>query len=187
MEYRLATYNDIDNVLELHKKYHIDTIKPEDKADGFITTLLNTELLKELIDQDGLVIAINNKLVVGFVMSASWEYCSKWPMFQYMIGKLGELEYLGQKLTTYNSYQYGPVCIDKKFRGTGVLEGLFEYARIIMNRKYPILVTFVNKMNPRSVSAHTKKLKLDIITEFEYNNKSYLELVYDTSKEFKNS
>ena len=85
-------------------------------------------------------------------------------------------------MSVKNSYQYGPVCIDKKFRGSGLLEKLFDFAREEMSKKYPILVTFVNKTNPRSYVAHTKKLGLTVIKEFEFNNNSYHELVYDTSK-----
>ncbi|SFV57662.1 Acetyltransferase, GNAT family [hydrothermal vent metagenome] len=51
-----------------------------------------------------------------------------------------------------------------------------------MSKRYPILVTFVNKINPRSYAAHTKKLGLTVIQEFEFNDNHYYELVYDTSK-----
>jgi hypothetical protein len=115
-------------------------------------------------------------------MSASWSYWSAWPMFAHMIKNLPNLTYLGQTLSTKNSYQYGPVCIDKSVRGSGVLEAIFDFARQEMAKRYPILVTFVNKINPRSFYAHTKKLGLDVIQEFEYNNNNYVEMVYDTSK-----
>ncbi len=187
MKYKLATRKDIQGVLAIHKKYHIDTIAEADKSDGFVTTSLDEELLTELIAADGLSVAVENETIVGFLMSASWEYCSKWPMFQFMIGDLEKLEYLGRKLTTTNSYQYGPICIDKSHRGKGVLEGLFEFSRRVMQEKYPILVTFVNSKNTRSVNAHINKLQMEIIQEFEYNSKRYIELVYDTSKPVGNS
>jgi hypothetical protein len=103
-------------------------------------------------------------------------------MFAYMIEHLGELEYLGEKLSTQNSYQYGPICIDKSARGSGVLELIFEFTRENMAKRYPILVTFINKINLRSFQAHTKKLGLEVIQEFSYNNNNYWELVYDTTK-----
>ena len=40
MEYKIAQIKDIEKVLELHSKYQIDSIKQEDKKDGFITKLL---------------------------------------------------------------------------------------------------------------------------------------------------
>ena len=46
-------------------------------------------------------------------------------MFAFMIKDLPKLTYLGQTLSVDNSYQYGPVCIDKSVRGSGLLEKLF--------------------------------------------------------------
>ena len=85
---------------------------------------------------------------------------------------------------TENSYQYGPVCIDKSVRGSGVLEALFDFAREKMSKRYPILVTFINKINQRSFNAHSR-LGLEVITEFSFNNNTYYELVYDTSKKLR--
>jgi len=51
--------------------------------------------------------------------------------------------------------------IDKRVRGSGVLEGIFEFARSQMSLRFPILVTLINKINPRSYEAHTRKLGLE--------------------------
>lgn len=64
----------------------------------------------------------------------------------------------------------------------GELELIFDFARENRPKRYPILVTFINKINPRSFQAHTKKLGLEVIQEFSYNNNNYWELVYDTTK-----
>lgn len=183
VRFKIAELSDIESILKLHFKYQVDSIAQEDKKDGFVTTAFTVEQLSSLITQEqGLFIALDSDEVVGYVMSASWEFWSIWPMFVHMIKDLENLEYLGQKLTVQNSYQYGPICIDKKFRGSGLLEELFDFTRVEMSKKYPILVTFVNKINPRSYAAHTRKLGLTLIQEFEFNNNSYYELVYDTSK-----
>ena len=183
MEYKIAQIKDIEKVLELHSKYQIDSIKQEDKKDGFITTAFTKEQMVYLITlEQGFFIAIENEKIVAYVMSASWKFWSRWPMFAFMMEDLPNLEYLGQKLTVQNSYQYGPVCVDKEYRGSGVLEKIFDFARENMAKRFPILVTFINKINPRSYEAHTKKLKLEVIKEFSYNNNNYYELVYDTSK-----
>lgn len=183
MNFRIAQIEDIEKVLELHFKYQIDSINEEDKKDGFITTAFTKEQMIDLITlEQGLFIAVVDEKVVAYVMSASWNFWSRWPMFAFMVEDLPNLEYLGQKLSVKNSYQYGPVCVDKEYRGSGVLEKIFEFARQNMVKRFPILVTFINKINQRSFEAHTKKLKLEVIKEFSYNNNNYYELVYDTSK-----
>ncbi len=51
MIYRNATLKDIHAVSNLQQKYHVSTIKEEDKADGFVTTLFTEEQFIELIQK----------------------------------------------------------------------------------------------------------------------------------------
>jgi len=183
MKLKIAQISDIENILKLHYKYQVDSIKDEDKKDGFVTTAFTAEELENIIrDEQGIFIAVKDDEVVGYVMSASWEYWSKWKMFEFMIKNLPSLEFNGQKITKENSYQYGPVCIDKSARGSGVLEELFDFALESMSKRFSILVTFVNKINPRSYAAHKRKLGLEEIAQFEFNNNFYHEFAFDTSK-----
>jgi hypothetical protein len=183
MQLKIAEIKDIDNILKLHAKYQLATIAEEDKKDGFVTTGFSKEELTAIIEQEkGIFIAVEADTVLGYVMSASWQFWSKWPMFVHMMKDLPKLNYLGQTLTVDNSYQYGPVCIDKSVRGSGLLEKLFDFALESMSKRYPILVTFVNVINERSYAAHKRKLGLDVIQEFEFNNNRYYEMVFDTSK-----
>ena len=188
MKLKIAETTDIENILKLHAKYQLATIAEDDKKDGFVTTGFSSEELTSIIEEEqGIFIAVENDVVLGYVMSASWQFWSKWPMFVHMIKDLPKLNYLGETLSVDNSYQYGPVCIDKSVRGSGLLEKLFDFALESMSKRYPILVTFVNKINPRSYEAHKRKLGLDVIQEFEYNNNRYYEMVFDTSKRVLNS
>ncbi len=183
MEYKIAELSDIEATLKLHAMYQIDSIKEEDKKDGFVTTAFTKEELTQLIEQEqGLFIAKEGDEVVAYVMAASWQFWSKWAMFRYMIDNLPNLVYKGEKLSVENSYQYGPICIDKKVRGTEVLKEIFNFSLEHMAKRYAILVTFVNQINPRSFQAHTRKLGLDVIQEFEFNGNRYWELACETSK-----
>ena len=183
MQFRNAKIDDIAQIEELQKKYHVSFISEEDKKSGFVTTLFTREQLTELIEkEDGISLACDGEKVVAYAMAGSWEFWSKWPLFQYMIADLGNVTYMGQQLTTKNSYQYGPVCIDMAYRGQGVLENLFAHSARQMGRRYPILITFINHLNPRSYTAHTKKVGLDVIKNFSFNGNNYYELGYDTSK-----
>ena len=182
MQLKIADKNDIDGIFELHSKYQIDSILEEDKKDGFVTTAFSKEQLNDIIDKEqGIFIALHEGKVVAYVMSASWQYWAPWPIFARMIENLPNLSYLGQTLSVHNSYQYGPVCVDKSVRGSGILEKLFDFALESMQKRYPILVTFINKINPRSYAAHTR-MGLEVICEFQFNGNSYCELVFDTSK-----
>ena len=59
MEYRVAKVEDIEKVLELHFRYQVDSIKEEDKKDGFVTTAFTKEELTKLITKEsGLFIGV---------------------------------------------------------------------------------------------------------------------------------
>ena len=184
MEYKIATLADIDATLKLHAKYQVDSIADEDKKDGFVTTAFTKEELTQLIEQEqGLFIAKEGEEVLAYVMSASWEFWSKWEMFRHMIADLPNLSYNDVPLSTENSYQYGPICIDKRVRGTEVLPTIFDFALEHMSKRYLILVTFVNQINPCSYEAHHRKLGLAIIQEFEFNGNRYWEMGCLTHKD----
>lgn len=183
MKFKIAELSDIEGTLKLHYKYQIDSISELDKTDGFVTTPFTKEQLTGLVqNEQGLFVAEKDGEIVAYVMAASWQFWSAWPMYSFMMDDLKNLTYLGQTLNAENSYQYGPICIDKSVRGSGVLEKIFDFARAEMSKKYPILVTFINKTNSRSFEAHTRKLGLEVIQEFTFNGNEYYELVYDTSK-----
>jgi len=140
--YRVATLDDIDAILALHARYQVDTISEADKKDGFITTAFNSQQLSEIIEQEnGLFVALLDQRIVAYAMAASWEFWSQWPMFAHMVKGLPDLTYQGHSLSADNSYQYGPMCVDKSVRGSGVFEGLFYFALDKMSAKYTVLVT----------------------------------------------
>lgn len=181
--YRRANKEDISQILELHYRYQVDSINEEDKKDGFITTAFTEDQLSELIEKEqGLFVAVTNNNIVAYAMAASWTYWARWPMFAHMIKDLPNITYKDIVLNVENSYQYGPVCVDKHYRGKGVFEGVFKFSLNEMSQKYPVLVTFINKINPRSFAAHTRKVGLEVVKEFDFNNNNYYELACLTSQ-----
>jgi len=49
-----------------------------------------------------------------------------------------------------------------------------------MSKRYPILITFVNQINPHSYQAYPRKLGLDIMQD-EFNGNRHWELRCETS------
>ena len=173
-EVRLATLADLDGVKALLAKYHVNSIDPEEKKDGFVTTNATDEQLCDLIEKEkGVMVGVKDGRVVAFALAASWQYWSAWPFFAYMIEHLDEYNLGGAKFTVDNSYQYGPVCVDSSERGTGLFERIFAASLESMSGRYPYMVTFINHINPRSYAAHTRKVKTTDCGTFDYNNNHY--------------
>ncbi|WP_027187418.1 GNAT family acetyltransferase [Desulfovibrio cuneatus] len=183
MEIKIAGMNDLEGILALHKRYHVTSISPEDKPDGFVTTNFTQEQLQALIEQErGITIAKDGDTVIAYAMAASWQFWSAWPLFIHMIQKLPEHSFNGQALSVENSYQYGPICVDKLYRSTGVFDAIFYASLASMVHRYPIMITFINKINPRSYAAHTKKVTMDTVCTFQFNNNDYYMLACPTNQ-----
>jgi hypothetical protein len=179
----LASLEDFDGIMALHRSYHTDFIKPEDRLDGFVTTNFTPEQLKALImEEQGVTIAKDDTgKVIAYATAASWNFWAPWPLFRHMIEKLPEYSLGGQVLSVSNSYQYGPVCIDKSVRGTGLFQQIFHASLASMRERYPIMATFINQINNRSYAAHTKKVPMTEIGTFQFNQNDYYMMACSTS------
>ena len=177
-----ATLNDIEGVLDLQKLYLVSNLSEEEKKAGFVTTPFSVDQLTFVINNGGLFLAKDNAKTIAYIFAESWDFFSQYPIFEHMISLFPKLSFLDLEINTTNSFQYGPICIDKEYRGKGLINSLFEFMRIHIEKRYPLAVTFINKTNAPSLKAHTEKLKWTVIGDFEFNNNNYFILAYEMNK-----
>ncbi len=174
-----ATNFDISGVLDLQSKYLVSNLTEIEKKEGFVTTPFTVQQIEKIILEDGLFIAKDDNKIIAYVYAGSWDYFSQWPIFPFMTNRFDNLSFKNTMISTTNSFQYGPICIDIKYRGTVLLKNIFEFMRVNLQNRYPISVTFINKINGRSFKAHTEKLNWIVIDEFEFNNNNFWMLGFD--------
>jgi hypothetical protein len=179
---RKATQSDTNGIIELQEKYLFTNIPENQRENGFVTTPFTIEQVEKIIALDGLFIAEADHIIIAYAFAGSWDYFSQWAIFPFMLSRLKQLHFRGEAVTPENSFQYGPICIEQSYRGSGLFQKLFEAMRTGMRSKYPIGITFINKINKRSYAAHTKKLKMSTIDEFEFNNNNYYGLAFPTKE-----
>jgi hypothetical protein len=184
MTIKLATTNDLTQIIQLQEKYHVDNLTEAEKLEkGFVTTRFTTAQLTELIEQKGAFIAVTEGgQLAAYALSGTWEFFSQWPIFPHMLTRLPDIRYKNVELTPKNSCQYGPVCIDGAFRGKDILKQLFDAVLTHYESRFPFICTFINAKNERSAKAHTTKLPLEIIDTFGFNNNTYYTLACPSEK-----
>ena len=182
IQLEVAKLIDIEGVLDLQKLHLVSNLTEEEKKFGFVTTPFSVEQLVYVIHNEGLFIAKDNNKIIAYVFAESWDFFSQYPIFEYMISLFPKLSFFDFEINSTSSFQYGPICIDKKYRGKGLINTLFEFMRIHVVKKYPLSLTFINKTNIPSFKAHTEKLKWTVIGDFEFNNNSYFILAYEMNK-----
>ena len=179
MEIRLAQLEDMEGVKALLRKYHRDTISDEDRPDGFVTTAITDEQLAELKEKEHGVMIIAEPVegehdkVFGFSFAAPWEFWSAWPLFRHMMDIIPDYEFEGKKLVLSETYQYGPMCVDRSVRGTGAFAKLFFASLGQFRDRFPIMLTFVNQINKRSENAHINKAHMQTIGTVDFGGNHY--------------
>lgn len=172
--------NDITGILSLQEKNLFSNLDNEERKGGFVTTPFTVTQIEEIIKQHGIFVAKNSENeIIAYAFAGSWDYFQQWEIFNMMISRFPKFSFQSTRISLENSFQYGPVCIYKNYRGKGILNLIFEEMRIEFLQKYPISITFINKVNVISIKAHTRKLGWVIVDEFEFNNNEYLGLAFD--------
>jgi hypothetical protein len=177
---RIAIEADINGILDLQAQNLYGNLATEARLDGFVTTPFTSDLIRLLLAQEGVFIAESDSRIVGYILAGGWEFYVQWEIFRVMIDRLPKLEFQGLVIETDQTFQYGPVCIDRTLRGQGVLPQLFETMQHSFAPRFPIGVTFINKLNQRSFAAHRRKLNFEVIDEFEFNQNSFYTLAFST-------
>jgi hypothetical protein len=178
---RQAIESDFEGILDLQSRNLYANIAASALAGGFVTTPFTPDLLRQLLTQSGVFVAEVEGKIVGYVLAGDWEFFSQWEIFRLMMGRLPKLKFQGRELTVDRTFQYGPVCVDATLRGSSVFPELYVLMRSSFAPKFPIGITFINKINARSFAAHTRKLGLEIIDEFAFNSNSFYTLAFLTA------
>ncbi|MBF0542442.1 MAG: GNAT family acetyltransferase [Nitrospirae bacterium] len=179
---RLGETTDILGIIKLQKANLYANLSDLERKRGFVTIPFSETQLMELLEQRGVFVAQERDEIVGYILAGSWDFFDKWPIFPYMVSRLKSLVFLDQPISQGQSFEYGPICIADSYRGTGLFQKLFEEMRIEFSSRYPVGVTFINRINELSFKAHTHKLGLKIIDEFVFDGKNFYGLAFDTSK-----
>ena len=179
---RTAVESDFIGILDLQARNLYANLAATELSGGFVTTPFSSNLLRLLLIQNGVFVAVSEQQIIGYLLAGDWAFFSQWAIFKVMIDRMPLLKFQGQQITVANSFQYGPICVDRSIRGSQVFPELFNLMRVSFAPKFPIGVTFINKINERSFAAHTRKLSLDIIDEFEFNGNSFYTLAFLTAQ-----
>ena len=178
---RTEIESDFIGILDLQARNLYANLAATELPGGFVTTPFSSDLLRLLLLQDGVFVAESEQQIIGYLLAGDWDFFSQWAIFNVMIDRMAKLKFQGRAITVDNSFQYGPICVDRSNRGSHIFPELFDSMRMNFAPKFPIGVTFINKINQRSFAAHTRKLNLDIIDEFEFNGNSFYTLAFLTA------
>jgi len=153
----VTTNEELREIIQLSDQNLRTKISDEEKkSQGFVSWNYSFELLYKLNAQHPHVIVKDDNKVIGYALVALKEARNFHPALEQMITDLEPLLYKDKKLSAYEYYVMGQVCVDKAYRGKGIFEMLYQKHKILFEKDYDFVVTEISTANSRSLRAHEK-------------------------------
>jgi acetyltransferase (GNAT) family protein len=121
----------------------------------------------------GHIVASEGGRLAGYLCASSCAFNRQFPLLACMMEQFDGIMFRGRPLASARLFIYGPVCIDRPYRGRGLLRGLYEALRKEVAGRFEVGVAFVADENPHSLRAHVNRLGMDHVGDFNFAGKDY--------------
>ena len=178
VEYRRALSQDYPAILRLNSANFIINLAEADRQDGFLSAVFTPEQTAAMAEDLGTTVAIVDGALAGFLCAFRNDFDHGSPVVAKMIEAYDRFYFEGKLLSSYNTYAYGPVCIDRGYRRQGLLRGLYEAQKQELAGQFEVGVALIARSNPHSMQAHIAGLGMTEVGDFEVNGNVFATVAF---------
>lgn len=150
---------DLAGILALQEANLRDNLDEQQQREGYLSIGFTGDQFQAFHDDLAVVIARDEGQVIAYCCVSSAAFNAQFPILDQIIAQLPGYRVPGNTgaPALASACIWGPACIDKVYRGTGVLDKLFDRAATLARQAgYGFCFSFVSRGNPRSLTAHLK-------------------------------
>jgi hypothetical protein len=173
MIFRRLVPRDLPSLLELQEANLLGNLPTEQQKDGFLSAHFAAEQFAQMNREAAVVVAEDHGRIVGYACSAGVNFSRQFPILDAMIATFGRLTYLGTTLIDARVCVYGPVCVDRAWRGRGVLRRVVARIKEELAGQFDVAAAFISKVNSRSVAAHVDGLGMTVLGDYAFGAGRY--------------
>jgi len=149
--------SDLESILTLQRQNLRQFLSPEEMQDqGFLTASYTLDFLQEMHEASEHIVAKDGERVVGYTLGLTPEFLPRDPVFESYLMAIQQMSWKGKPLMEYAPLIVGQLCVDKSYRGQGLVNGLYQACRTHHAKKFDFLLSDVSSLNPRSFRAHQR-------------------------------
>ena len=176
--FRRAVATDYSAIVQLNAANFIDNLSKEDLRDGFLSALFTMAQTAAMAEDLGTTVAVADGQVAGFLCAFRNDFDHGSAVVAKMIESYDRLSFQDRLLNTYQSYAYGPVCINRAYRRKGLLRGLFEEQKSQLAGRFEVGVALIARTNQHSLEAHIAGLGMTDVGSFELNGNVFATVAF---------
>lgn len=175
---RKAEPRDYSAIIQLQNANTPERLSEEEKKQGFVVSAMTEKTIHFINENLGVLVAVENNQLSGFVCLASTHSLPDHPVVKAMYHTFPYQKFNGKLLTDFNIFIYGPVLIDPKYRGRGILKSLFNAVKKYTEHDYDLGAAFINDKNPHSLEVHVEGLGMSCLQPFESGDEKFQLVVF---------
>jgi predicted GNAT family N-acyltransferase len=150
-----TTENELAEIIAIQKQnLAANLTAAEMQEQGFVTVVHSLDDLKKMNQFEQHLIIKDNDTIVGYLLAMTKKSQSDIPVLIPMFEVFEKVSYQNKLLADYNFIVVGQVCIDKDYRGKGLLNKSYQAYKKIFSSKYDFAITEIATANQRSINAH---------------------------------
>jgi GNAT superfamily N-acetyltransferase len=119
--------------------------------------------------------------VVGYCLSLLPSLRDAVPVLAPMFEQFGRCTYRGRPLAEHRHVVGGQVCVDREFRGQGLLAGLYDQLRLALASTCELCVTEIATRNVVSVRSH-ERMGFEPIAHYDDGREAWVIVAWDLSR-----
>jgi hypothetical protein len=178
VEFRRAVARDYPAILRIQSANFVGNMSEEERREGFLSAEFSREQIAAMAEDLGIIVAVDLESVAGYLCGFRREFDHGSPVLAKMLESYDRVQFRGKALDSYNSYIYGPVCIERNHLRRGLLRGLYEAQKKDLAGRSEVGVAFVARSNTHSLQAHVAGLGMTDAGDFEVKGNTYAILVF---------
>jgi GNAT superfamily N-acetyltransferase len=151
------TNEDLIGILDLQKTNLRNVLtKQEMESQGFLTVIHHFNDLRKLNDIENHVVAKEGEKVIAYLLAMTKESKFEIPALIPMFETFDQTYFNGKYISDYNYIIVGQVCVDKQYRGQGIIDKCYDQYKNQFGGKYDFAITEIASTNIRSLTAHKR-------------------------------
>ena len=164
---RAGVDSELEGVLQLQGRNLRRNIGDAEAAEqGFLIAEFSLEYLRRLNESRPSIIAVDGDRVVGYALAVTREIGEQDPFLAALFQQIDQREFDGGPLRAAEYVVVGQLCVDRQYRGLGLVQRLYGLFRDSLREHYDYGITEVARANLRSLRAH-QKTGFQVIDSFD--------------------
>jgi GNAT superfamily N-acetyltransferase len=169
----------LDDILALQRRNHVHAVPANvQDREGFVFVEHTLPMLRRQAAASPQAIALDGERVVGYCLSLLPAMQEAVPVLAPMFEQFGRCAWRGKALAAHRYVVGGQVCVDRDFRGQGLLARLYDRLRVALEGDCDLCVTEIATRNVVSVRAH-EKMGFEAIANYSDGREDWVIVAWD--------